>query len=60
MSRGEAPMKKSQLLKKLGNNRAIAELLGISVQAVQKWRADRPIPRQREDELRRIRPELFA
>jgi len=53
-------MKKSQLLRKLRTNRAIAELLGISVQAVQKWPVDRRIPKEREDQLRKIRPELFA
>lgn len=53
-------MKKSTLLKKLGTNRAIADVLGISVQAVTKWKPDKPIPKDREDQLRKARPELFA
>lgn len=53
-------MKKYTLIKHLGTNRAIAELLGISVQAVQKWPLNRNIPKERIEQLRKIRPELFA
>lgn len=53
-------MKKARLLKLLGTNRAIADILGISVQAVTKWPVARNIPKRREDELRKKRPDLFA
>ena len=52
-------MKKAALIKVLGTNRAIADLLGISVQAVTKWAPERDIPPARERRLRELRPDLF-
>lgn len=52
-------MKKASLIKQLGTNRAIADLLGISVQAVTKWAHNKNIPKAREEQLRKLRPDLF-
>ncbi len=53
-------MKKATLLKRLRTNRAIAEILGISVQAVTKWPDDKPIPPARLLQLKDKRPDLFG
>jgi predicted GIY-YIG superfamily endonuclease len=54
------PVTRLKLLSAMGSNRNIAEALGISVQAVTKWALTEAIPRDREDQLRKLRPELFA
>ena len=51
-------MKKSTLLKKLKISQyRLAQLLGLSRQAVSQWGAD--VPPERENEMRRIWPEAF-
>lgn len=52
-------MKKAALLKRLGTNRAIADVLGISVQAVTRWPTDGNVPKKRVDQLRYEQPEIY-
>lgn len=52
-------MKKAALLKRLRTNRAIADVLGISVQAVTRWPVDGDIPAKRADQLRQQWPAIY-
>ena len=56
MPRKRLRVHKTRLLRLFGTQRAIAETLRISVQAVQQWTY---VPENRMDELRERRPELF-
>lgn len=50
-------MKKSVAIEKAGSQEALAKLLGITQQSVNKWKED--IPDLREYQLREKKPEWF-
>ena len=50
-------MKTQTALKKAGSKVALALLLGIERQSIQKWGDD--VPKKREVQLRELRPQWF-
>ena len=51
---------KRKLLRIFDSQQAIARVLGISGQSVNKWKLDRPIPALRELQLQTMFPERFG
>jgi predicted transcriptional regulator len=53
-------MKKRTAVKKAKSAYKLAQILGITRQAVSKWPADSEIPQAQESKLRELHPEWFA
>lgn len=51
-------MKTSAAVKLVGSLRELAQALGLSTQAIYKWKGE--VPKEREEQLRKERPELFG